>query len=209
MDIPQCKNLAIILPFWFYVKSILADFRRSKTAILTILEALNLYFGDFHTRKCHHFPKIQNSGLLKWSKWQFWGLQNVLDLFHVKSEWQNFFNVIDTQWSVKNMIYLLTRFYVKSVRDLKKRNCIFLCSNLESLTFSSNNFRVKVFINFTKTLLKSWLFSLQHSWKTIINHDFFRQINVFTKEVTKKNWYHGLDCWASSLRKKIKKIPWK
>ena len=38
MDIPQCEKLT------FYVKSILVDFRRSKTAVETILEALNFDF---------------------------------------------------------------------------------------------------------------------------------------------------------------------
>ena len=44
VDIIQCGNLPIIMPLWFYVKSIFADFRRSKTAILTILKALNFVF---------------------------------------------------------------------------------------------------------------------------------------------------------------------
>ena len=44
MDITQLGNLAIFLPFRYYLKSIAADFRRSKTAILTISEALNLDF---------------------------------------------------------------------------------------------------------------------------------------------------------------------
>ena len=46
MVIPQC---AIFLALWFYVKSILADFRRSKTANLTILEALNFDFWKYFT----------------------------------------------------------------------------------------------------------------------------------------------------------------
>ena len=29
-----------------------------------------LIFWEFHTSKCEKFPKIQNSELLKWSKWQ-------------------------------------------------------------------------------------------------------------------------------------------
>ena len=41
-------NFSIFLPLWFYVKSILADFRRLKTAISTILEFLKLwFFGNF------------------------------------------------------------------------------------------------------------------------------------------------------------------
>ena len=35
------------LPLRFYVKSFFDDFRVSKTAILTILEALNVDFGKF------------------------------------------------------------------------------------------------------------------------------------------------------------------
>jgi len=61
---PQCGNLAIFLPL-IYVKFILTDFRMSINAILTILEALNFDFW----KKCQKFPKIQNSELLKWSKW--------------------------------------------------------------------------------------------------------------------------------------------
>ena len=34
------------------------------------------------------FPKILNWELLKCSKWQFLGLQNDQNWFHVKSEWQ-------------------------------------------------------------------------------------------------------------------------
>ena len=69
---------------WFYVKSILvdfSDFRRSKTAILTIFEAL--IFLEFHTWKCQTNPKVQKSELLKWSKWQFWGF-NMTELISRK-----------------------------------------------------------------------------------------------------------------------------
>jgi len=58
----QCGNLAIFLPLWFYVKSILTDFRSSKPAILTIQDALNLIFWYFH---------IWDSKLLRLVKWQF------------------------------------------------------------------------------------------------------------------------------------------
>ena len=44
LDTELYGNFRIFLSLWFYVKSILADFRRSKTAILTILEALNFDF---------------------------------------------------------------------------------------------------------------------------------------------------------------------
>ena len=47
--IAQCGNLAIFLPLWICVKSIVADFRRSKTAILTISVALNFEFWKFLT----------------------------------------------------------------------------------------------------------------------------------------------------------------
>ena len=51
LDIPQCGNLANFLPLWCCVKSILADFRRSKIAILTILEALNIDFWKISNLK--------------------------------------------------------------------------------------------------------------------------------------------------------------
>ena len=46
----QCGNFRIFLLFRFYVKSILADFKGSKTDVLTILKALNFDFLEkFHT----------------------------------------------------------------------------------------------------------------------------------------------------------------
>ena len=40
-------KMIIFLPFRFYVKSFIDDFKVSKTAILTILDALNIDFGNF------------------------------------------------------------------------------------------------------------------------------------------------------------------
>ena len=49
-NITQCGNFRNFLSPIFYVKSILADFKRSKTVILTILEALNFhFFGIMYT----------------------------------------------------------------------------------------------------------------------------------------------------------------
>ena len=42
----HCRNVAIFVPLALYVKSILANFRRSKTAILTILVGLNFDFWE-------------------------------------------------------------------------------------------------------------------------------------------------------------------
>ena len=71
----DCGNVAIFLPLWFYVKSILADFWRSKTAVLTILYPWILIFGKNSHLKCQKFPKIENSELFKWSKWSFGALK--------------------------------------------------------------------------------------------------------------------------------------
>ena len=49
-------KFAIFHPLRFYVKSILADLRRSKTAILTILKALNYDFGTFKLVKMSKIP---------------------------------------------------------------------------------------------------------------------------------------------------------
>ena len=46
-SIPQCGNFWIFLPFRFYVKSIFADFKRSKTAILTLFATQNFAFFFF------------------------------------------------------------------------------------------------------------------------------------------------------------------
>ena len=54
----QSGNLSILLPLWFYVKSILADFWWSKTAIWTILEALNFEFYENFTNE-----NVKNSNL--------------------------------------------------------------------------------------------------------------------------------------------------
>ena len=43
----RCGNLAIFLPLRFSMKSTLAHFTVSKTAIETLFEALNLYFCEF------------------------------------------------------------------------------------------------------------------------------------------------------------------
>ena len=55
--------VAILLPLWFCVKSILADFRRSKTAFLRNSEALNFHYWKFHTWKCEVKPKRLFLGL--------------------------------------------------------------------------------------------------------------------------------------------------
>ena len=70
------------------MKSILADFRRSKTTISTILEALNFNIGELHPWKCQKYPKIQNLVILKCIKYQFFAFKLTKTWFHVKSEWQ-------------------------------------------------------------------------------------------------------------------------
>ena len=56
--IAQCENFKILLPLRFYVKLNLADFRRSKTAILQFL-------GKFTLQNIKKFPKHQYLELLK------------------------------------------------------------------------------------------------------------------------------------------------
>ena len=80
----QCGNLAISLPLRFYVKSILADFRRSKTAILFNLEALNIDFLEIAHLEMSPIVLIFKFRLLKWSKWQFLNLWSPLKLISRK-----------------------------------------------------------------------------------------------------------------------------
>jgi len=57
VTIARCKDLAVFLSLLFYVKSILADFKSPKTAIITILEALNFDFLGNSYYKCEKIPK--------------------------------------------------------------------------------------------------------------------------------------------------------
>ena len=57
MLIFQYGNLAIFLPLWFYVKSLLADFRRSKTTNATILRLLILIFFGISRFKMSNISK--------------------------------------------------------------------------------------------------------------------------------------------------------
>ena len=57
----------------------------SKIAFITILKALIETFRKISNVK---LPKIQNSELLKWSKWQLLGFQKDQNWFEVKSERQ-------------------------------------------------------------------------------------------------------------------------
>ena len=60
----------------FYVKSILVDFRRSKTAIFTILATMNLSFKKLLQSKMWYFQKSQLSKPPNMLKWQFLSLWN-------------------------------------------------------------------------------------------------------------------------------------
>ena len=84
----QCGNLAISLPLRFYVKSILADFRRSKTAILVNVAALNFeYWVIFDIFKCESTKKskFKASKIVEMAVFDL--LKSATIDFHVKSEW--------------------------------------------------------------------------------------------------------------------------
>ena len=57
----QSRKMTNFLPLRFYVKSFFDDFRFSKTAILTILEALNVDFGDFFKAAIYQNQKFRAS----------------------------------------------------------------------------------------------------------------------------------------------------
>ena len=65
-------------------------FQKVKNCPFNNFEGFELWFYEKrYAWKCRKFPNIQNSELLKWSKWQFLGLLNNQNWFHVKSKWQN------------------------------------------------------------------------------------------------------------------------
>ena len=69
----QRGDLAIFLPFWIYVKSILAHFRRLKITILfNNLGGFEFwFFENFTLNNVQIFPNVEISELLKWSELQF------------------------------------------------------------------------------------------------------------------------------------------
>ena len=90
----DCGYFTVLKVINFPVTLILREinsgwFQKVKNCRFNHFGGFELLFLDiFHTQKCQKFPKIQNSYLLKWSKWLFLGLYNDLNWFHVKSEWQ-------------------------------------------------------------------------------------------------------------------------
>ena len=78
--VAQCGKLSIVLLFWFYMKAILIDFKKSKTVVLTILAAL--YFQICNSQK----PKIQS--LQNYQNGNFWPSEFSQNWFHVKLDWQ-------------------------------------------------------------------------------------------------------------------------
>ena len=74
-------SLGMLLPLWFYVKSILRD---SKTAILALFEALNI--DSFENSTFLKVLRFLNFELRNKSKWQFMRPKNHQIWFHVKSE---------------------------------------------------------------------------------------------------------------------------
>ena len=63
--------------------------QKVKNYSLNNFEGFQFWFLEkYHTRKCQKSSKIQNSEVLKWSKWQLLGFQNDQNWFHAKSKWQ-------------------------------------------------------------------------------------------------------------------------
>ena len=60
----QCGKINF-LPLTFYVKSFFDDFKVSKTAILTILDALNVDFGNFWKAEICQIQKSRASKTAK------------------------------------------------------------------------------------------------------------------------------------------------
>ena len=73
MEIPQCGNLAIFLGLWFHVKTILADFRRSIIAVLTILGFEFWFLVKFHTLQCQNSQKFKSQINSNNQNGSFWG----------------------------------------------------------------------------------------------------------------------------------------
>ena len=78
---PQCRNLANFLPDWFYVKSILADFRRSKPfwwlwilILLIILKFMASFYSKWQfltLKNCHKSQLIRRKIWVTVKSWNF------------------------------------------------------------------------------------------------------------------------------------------
>ena len=89
------------------MKSILADFRRPKTAILYIIAAKNFAFlGIFDNFKCE-IPKNQTSKPLRWIKWPFLTFSNQPKLIsrkiRVAGKLLNFHAVVSSMMPLKDI----------------------------------------------------------------------------------------------------------
>ena len=92
----QCGNLANFLPLRFYVKSVLAAFKRSKTAVLNILEALNFDISEITHLKMLKIPKNSKFRAAKTVTKVFRGLKMTKLISHnfwVAGKFLNFHNV--------------------------------------------------------------------------------------------------------------------
>ena len=107
----HCGNLRIFLPLRFYVKSILTDFRSSKSAILTILEALNA--KNYQKIKIHSCSNSLNGSFLgfKMTKIDFTENSSGIKILKFSKFVIQFGNF---------RIFLSFRFYVKSILETLK-----------------------------------------------------------------------------------------
>ena len=93
---PHCELLSAwctfiyisnFLPLWFYVKSLLADFRMWKPTFVNNSRGFeSWFFGEFQTWKCQKLPKKSKFTAARMVNGNFWGLQNDQTWFHVISE---------------------------------------------------------------------------------------------------------------------------
>ena len=124
MEIPQCGNLAIFLGLWFHVKTILADFRRSIIAVLTILEALNFDSWKNFTLDNVKITKNSNLRTAQIVKMAVFGAPKwpklILHEIWVSEKSRNF-HIVNSQLGCPGLYNLKTPFYLKiksnSIKD--------------------------------------------------------------------------------------------
>ena len=145
----------------------MTDLRRSKNAILTILEALNVDFWNNFTLSMSKIPKNSKFRAAKMVKMTIFGSS--------KSEWQKNTDIstlcleIRTQvWKIKNFLH--SRFYVKSIEifcTYLKRHFLGPEMDIFGSTFSSRKKSLSAPVNRNIHLRscwsdKSWCISVKH-----------------------------------------------
>ena len=176
----QFENFRIFLPLWFYVKLVLADFRRSETAVLTIWTTLNFYFLKNFTLENVRISKNSKFKRVKWWKQQFQGFKTAkIYLFLLCNDliWNSlaiFLNFTTVKYSPRSCLEVFQHFH---------ENCLNKSSAFVTKPISFKSIQnIWSYTIFQEVLLNRsppWvLFSMTHRHFTTISRKTLPEISI-------------------------------